>query len=118
MGKIVFGSLSGSGGGGVLPNPTNGIVPVKKAGIFVDSLIYSTDNNGNGTKVSIDDASQIIELISGNSGIKIDGLIDDITIDGANRINLNGGVFINNHLGLQILRFLSNGASHQAIKVN
>lgn len=118
MGKIVFGSLSGGGGGGVLPNPTNGIVPVKKAGIFVDSLIHSTDDNGNGTRIDINDVSQIIELISGNSGIKIDGSIDDITIDSGNVINLNGGVFINDHLGLQILRFLSNGSSHPAIKVN
>lgn len=119
MARIYIGPINpGGGGGGVTPNPTSGIVPVNQSGLFVDSIIQSTDNNGNGTTVEFDDINQIIRFISNTSVILMDGLNDVINIDGTNGINLYGGVFINNHLGLPILRFLSNGASHPAIKIN
>lgn len=109
---------SGGGGGGGGTNPTSGVMPVNIFGTFVDSLVNSDVNVGNNTKIDISDLLKLIELNANTSNITIDGGTNIITIDGTNGVNLNGGVFINNHLGLAILRFLSGGASHAAIKVN
>lgn len=119
MAKIFVGSMNaGGGGGGVAPNPTSGFVPVQLSGSFVDSLIQSSDDQGNNTIVELDDTTQTIRLICGTSMVLMDGTTDVIRLDGTNGIDLNGGVFINNHLGLPILRFLSNGAIHPALKVS
>lgn len=109
---------SGGGGGGGSTNPTSGVMPVNIFGVFQDSLISCDTAIGNGTSITVSDLSELIGLDSGSSNITINGATDQIDIDGTNGINLNSGVFINNHLGLALLRFLSSGASHAAIKVS
>lgn len=109
---------SGGGGGGGSTNPTSGVMPVNIFGTFQDSLISSDTNIGNGTSLTISDLLQLVNFQAGTSNIQINGSSDTVNIDGTNGVNLNGGVFINSHLGLAILRFLSGGASHAAIKVN
>lgn len=119
MARIYIGSiLPGGGGGGVSPNPTSGFMPVQLLGAFQDSLIQSTDDQGNSTSIVLDDFSRLIQFFCGSSTILMNGSVDDIRLSGTNGINLDGGVFINNHLGNAILRFLSNGASHPALKAN
>lgn len=119
MARIYIGSiLPGGGGGGVSPNPTSGFMPVQLSGIFKDSLIQSTDDQGNATSIVLDDFSRLIQFFCGSSTILMNGGVDDIRLSGTNGVNLDGGVFINNHLGNAILRFLSNGASHPALKAN
>lgn len=118
MAKIFVGSVTG-GGGGVTPNPTSGVMPVNNAGLFVDSLITSTIDVGNGTSVLLDDLLLLIDIVTGsNTGIKLDGNIGEIIIDSLNGIHLKGGVFIDNHLGDPLLRFLSSGASDPSLKAN
>jgi len=117
MAKIYVGPPAGGSGGGGSVNPTSGTVPVNLFGSFVDSLIQSGASVGNGTILVINDATEFIEARTGTSFVNIDGAADVVNIEGTNGIQIHGGVFINNHLGIDILRFLSNGASHAAIKV-
>lgn len=116
MAKIYIGPIFPGGGGGVAPNPTSGTMPVQLGGIFKDSLLQSTDDVGNGTYARFDDTLQIIVLQCATSTILMDGGSDDVRINATNGLQLNGGVFVNNHLGNAILRFLSSGASHPALK--
>lgn len=116
---IYTGSEIGSGGGGGgSTNPTSGVMPVNILGTFLDSLVSSGTSVGNNTKISINDTTKLIQLLAGTSSIELGGVTDDVTIDGNNGVVLQGGVFINNHLGNAILRFLSNGASDPALKAN
>lgn len=121
MARIFIGRLSGSGGGGGgSVNPTSGYMPVNLFGSFIDSIVQATGDLGNGTVVRFDDGLLLIELLvnGGSSSFIMDGGSDDVRIDGFNGIKLNGGVFINNHLGSSILRWLSNGAGDPALKAN
>lgn len=118
MAKIYVGPPSGGSGGGGSVNPTSGTMPVNNLGVFIDSVIKSSTNFGNGTTIRIDDGSEFIDMISGTSAIRVDGGTDDITLNGNNGVRLSGGVFINNHLGTALLRFLSNGSNDPAIKAN
>lgn len=118
MAKIFVGSVTG-GGGGVTPNPTSGVMPVNNAGLFVDSLITSSIDVGNGTSVLLDDLLRLIDIVVGSTtGIKLDGVIGEILIDTLNGLHLKGAVFIDNHLGDPLLRFLSSGAGDPALKAN
>lgn len=147
MAKIYVGpppGTSGGGGGGGSVNPTSGVMPVNIFGTFQDSLIQSGVSTSNGTAIILNDIIKQVQINAGNSNIFLDGGTDTLTLTGANdailaagtstvsidgntnniniaasnEINLNSPVFINNHLGLALLRFLSNGASHAAIKVS
>lgn len=109
---------AGGGGGGGSTNPTSGVMPVNQFGVFQDSNIQSDVPVGHGTKISINDLSENIQATCGSSTFVMNGAADTITIDGTHGVNLNGSVYINNHLGLAILRFLSNGAGNAAIKVS
>ena len=110
--------LGSGGGGGGSTNPTSGIVPVNQFGTFVDSLIKSSVSIGNGTFIEINDNTETIDINTANASINADGVAGTLDLNDNTAINANDPFYINAHLGLAILRFLSNGSSHAAIKVN
>lgn len=117
--------LGAGGGGGGSTNPTSGVMPVNIFGTFQDSNVKSDTPIGNNTEINVSDNTQLIQLLAGASYVTVDGSLDVVNIFGNDRVNItgnnginaNGPLVINTHLGLALLRFLSNGASHAAIKV-